>query len=88
MNQLLLVIVSSVAALWIAAIAILSVQNATAVSLQFLAFRSVPMPIGVVLAFSAALGMVGGAVGQVILLSGHRQTAYLPTQEEHDEAGF
>jgi uncharacterized integral membrane protein len=88
MNQLFLVIVSSLAALWIAAIAILSVQNATAVSLQFLAFRSVPMPIGVVLAFSAALGMVGGAVSQVILFSSRRNTSNLPADESQDEIGF
>jgi hypothetical protein len=38
-------------ALWIAAIAILSVQNATPVALQFLWFESVELPVGVVLSF-------------------------------------
>jgi uncharacterized integral membrane protein len=45
-------------ALWIAAIAILSVQNATPVSLRFLWFQSVELPLGVVLSFCAAGAMV------------------------------
>lgn len=45
-------------ALWVVAIAILSVQNATPVSIRFLAFRSVPLPFGVVLSIGAAGGML------------------------------
>jgi uncharacterized integral membrane protein len=47
---------------WVAAIAILSVQNATLVSLKFLVFHSIQLPVGVVLAFSAGAGVVGGAI--------------------------
>jgi uncharacterized integral membrane protein len=45
-------------ALWVAAISILSVQNATPVALQFLWFESVELPVGVVLSFCAAGAMV------------------------------
>lgn len=45
-------------ALWVAAIAILSVQNATPVALQFLWFESVELPVGVVLSFCVAGAMV------------------------------
>ena len=45
-------------ALWVAAIAILSVQNATPVSLRLLWFQSVELPVGVVLSFCAAGAMV------------------------------
>ncbi|NMG61117.1 DUF1049 domain-containing protein [Geitlerinema sp. P-1104] len=53
-------------ALWVAAIAILAVQNATAASVQFLMFASVPIPLGTLMAFSAALGLLTGAVAIAI----------------------
>ncbi|ESA37566.1 hypothetical protein N836_35960 [Leptolyngbya sp. Heron Island J] len=43
----------------VVAIAILSVQNATPVSLQFLAFRSVVLPFGLWLGVGLAAGMLG-----------------------------
>lgn len=49
-------------ALWIVAIALLSVQNATPVSLQFLGLRSVQMPLGVALSLCAAAGVLGTAL--------------------------
>ncbi len=55
MNKLFLAVIP---ALWVVIIAILSVQNATPISLKFLAFRSVEVPFGVVLGFCAAGGMV------------------------------
>jgi uncharacterized integral membrane protein len=45
-------------AIVISAIAIISVQNATPVSIQFFTFQSVKIPVGVVLAFSVAIGLV------------------------------
>ena len=49
-------------ALWVSVIAVIAIQNATPVSLQFLGVRSVEIPIGLVMAFSASLGMVGAAL--------------------------
>ena len=48
--------------LGIAIAAILSVQNATAVSVHFLAWRSVPIPMGIVLGFATGMGVLGGAI--------------------------
>lgn len=48
--------------LGIAIAAILSVQNATAVSIHFLAWRSVPIPVGIVLAFATGVGVLAGAI--------------------------
>ncbi|EAW33457.1 lipopolysaccharide assembly protein LapA domain-containing protein [Lyngbya sp. PCC 8106] len=45
-------------AIVISAIAIISVQNATPISIQFLTFQSVKIPVGVVLAFGVAVGLV------------------------------
>jgi uncharacterized integral membrane protein len=47
---------------WIFAIAILSVQNYTAVSVKFLSFESIEMPVGIVLGFAVGLGLIGGAI--------------------------
>lgn len=55
---------SLVLAIWVVAIAILSVQNATLVSLKFLNFESIQLPVGLVLAFSAGVGIVGMALIQ------------------------
>ncbi|MEJ1933416.1 LapA family protein [Nostoc sp. NIES-2111] len=55
-------ITSLVVAFWVAAIAIISVQNATPVSLKFLTFQSVQIPVGLVLAFSAGIGLVVMAI--------------------------
>ncbi|HEY9801908.1 MAG TPA: LapA family protein [Leptolyngbyaceae cyanobacterium] len=57
-------ITSVIVAVWVAAIAIISVQNATPVSLKFLTFQSVQIPVGLVLAFSAGIGLIAMAVLQ------------------------
>lgn len=49
---------------WTVGVAILSVQNATRVSLRFLNYQSIEIPVGVVLAFCFGLGMVGVAIAQ------------------------
>ena len=53
-------------AAWVVAIAIVSVQNFTPVSFEFLLFKSVEIPFGIVLAFSVGLGMVGMALLQFL----------------------
>lgn len=58
MTKFLLVVIP---ATLVAAISILSVQNAAPISLQFLAFRSVALPFGLWLGFGLAAGMVGTA---------------------------
>lgn len=64
MKTLANLLTSLVVAIWIVAIAILSVQNATPVSLKFLTFQSIQLPVGLVLAFSAGLGIIGMALTQ------------------------
>lgn len=68
---------------WVVAIAILSVQNATPVSLRFLTFQSIQLPVGLVLAFSASVGIVGTALLQPLWgLAGSGQRS---SQTEDDE---
>lgn len=64
MNKVLLTLIPAV---WVVAMAIVSVQNATPVSLKFLAFESIELPFGVVLSFCVAVGMMGGAVAISLL---------------------
>ncbi|HIK46593.1 MAG TPA: DUF1049 domain-containing protein [Leptolyngbyaceae cyanobacterium M65_K2018_010] len=54
-------------ALWVVAIAIIAVQNATPVSIRLLNLQSIEIPLGVVLAFCAAAGMVVAAILLLVL---------------------
>ncbi|MGK7883698.1 MAG: lipopolysaccharide assembly protein LapA domain-containing protein [Crocosphaera sp.] len=54
------VIVAVIIAFWIGAIAIFSIQNVTAVSLKFLFWESIQLPIGVLLSFCLGGGLIIG----------------------------
>jgi uncharacterized integral membrane protein len=54
-------------AVWVIAIAIIAVQNATPVSVRLLNLQSIEIPFGVLLAFCAAGGMLGAALLLVAL---------------------
>ncbi|MEA5578552.1 DUF1049 domain-containing protein [Anabaena sp. UHCC 0451] len=56
--------ISIVIAGWVLAIALISVQNATPVSLRFLVFQSIQIPFGLMLAFWVAVGLIGMAILQ------------------------
>jgi lipopolysaccharide assembly protein A len=53
-------VISTIAAIWIVLIALLSVQNASLVSLKFVFWRSIDLPWGLVLAGAVALGFIIG----------------------------
>ncbi|WP_427162933.1 DUF1049 domain-containing protein [Aliinostoc sp. HNIBRCY26] len=57
-------LISLIVAIWVVAIAIVSVQNFEPVSLKFLTFQSIKIPVGIVLAFSAGVGFVGVSILQ------------------------
>jgi uncharacterized integral membrane protein len=65
MNTFTNLLTSLVVAGWVSASAIISVQNYTPVSVKFLTFQSIQIPIGIVLGFSAALGVIGGAISPI-----------------------
>ncbi|MFZ4675149.1 MAG: hypothetical protein ACOYM4_05535 [Nodosilinea sp.] len=56
-----------VPAVWVVAIAIIAVQNATPVSFRLITLQSIEMPFGVLLAFCAAAGMVATALVLLVL---------------------
>lgn len=53
-------IISAIAAAWIVAIALLSVQNATLVHLKFLVWQSIELPWGFILAGAIGIGFLLG----------------------------
>jgi uncharacterized integral membrane protein len=56
-------IISIIVAIWVVTIALLSVQNASLVSLRFVFWRSIDLPWGLVLAGAVAVGfMLGGCI--------------------------
>ncbi|MCM0592248.1 MAG: LapA family protein [Gloeotrichia echinulata IR180] len=64
MKTIVNLLVSVVIAVWVVAIAIISVQNATPVSLKFFTLQSIQIPFGLLLAFSAGVGLIGIAILQ------------------------
>jgi uncharacterized integral membrane protein len=62
MQKVATVIAFSIIGIAMGVMAVISIQNIRAISLQFLVFRSVEIPVGVLLAFSFGLGLILGAV--------------------------
>ncbi len=83
MKTLANLLTSLILAAWIGAIAILAIQNFTLVSLKFLAFESIQLPVGIVLAFSVGIGVIGGAIAPVLWqLAGEQRQQYEQYEDE------
>jgi lipopolysaccharide assembly protein A len=64
-------VVSTIAAAWVVTIALISVQNASLVSLRFVFWRSIDLPWGLVLAGAVGLGFI---IGGCLPLLGNNST--------------
>lgn len=53
---------SLIIAVWVTGIAVFAIQNVRAISLKFLVWQSIQFPIGVLLAFCASVGFIGGSL--------------------------
>ena len=49
-------------AAWVGAIAIFSIQNIQPVSLKFITFESIKLPLGVLLSLCVGAGMISGSL--------------------------
>jgi uncharacterized integral membrane protein len=87
MNTFTNLLTSLVVAGWVSAIAIISVQNYTPVSVKLLTFQSIQIPIGIVLGFSAALGVIGGAIAP-IFFRGYNSLNQNEEFSEDDDVDF
>jgi uncharacterized integral membrane protein len=65
-------IISAIAATWIVLIALMSVQNASLVSINFAIWKSINLPWGLVLAGAVALGFI---IGGLLPLLGSKLTS-------------
>jgi uncharacterized integral membrane protein len=68
-------LIAFIVAFWICAIALIAAQNGTRVSLQFLGMQTIEIPLGIMLAFSAAIGMLAAAVVSPLLGAGRSSRA-------------
>jgi len=57
---------SLIIATWVVAIALLSIQNFQKIPLNLLVFSTLELPLGIVLAFSFGIGLVGGALAPLL----------------------
>ncbi|ADI63892.1 lipopolysaccharide assembly protein LapA domain-containing protein [Trichormus azollae] len=64
MKSFVNLVIAVIIAVWVMTIALISVQNATPVSLRFLGLQSIHMPFGLVLAFVVAGGLLTMAILQ------------------------
>lgn len=78
-------VLSIIIALWIMAIAIISVQNATAVSLRFITFASIQIPVGLLLAFCVAIGIIATSLIQPLLGKSNRKKTSSRRYEDDNE---
>ena len=67
MKSFATLITACIVAGWIGAIALIAIQNAAPVSLRLLNFQTIEIPFGLILAFSAMLGILATAIALPIL---------------------
>ncbi|HIK36910.1 MAG: lipopolysaccharide assembly protein LapA domain-containing protein [Geminocystis sp.] len=53
--------ISIIISFWLLLLPVLSIQNITPVSLKFLVFESISLPVGVLLSFTVAFGFIVGS---------------------------
>jgi len=68
---------------WIAAISILSIQNITPISLKFLAWETIEIRFGILLAFGVGIGAIAGAIAPLLWqLAGGQREQYFYEEED------
>jgi lipopolysaccharide assembly protein A len=59
-------IVSLVVSAWIGIVSVFSIQNVTEISLKFLTFESIKLPVGVLLSFCLGFGTILGSIAPLL----------------------
>jgi uncharacterized integral membrane protein len=72
-NALVPLTLSVICGLWIGVIAILATQNTTPLALHFLGLRSVPLPLGLILALGGILGWLGTSLILAVIHQASRE---------------
>ncbi|MBD2577719.1 lipopolysaccharide assembly protein LapA domain-containing protein [Oscillatoria sp. FACHB-1406] len=84
MSKLTNLLSSLIIAAWAVAIAVLSVQNYSFISLKFLTFTSIPFPFGVLLTFCFGGGLILGALFPLLLGKPRRSARSMRGRERND----
>lgn len=90
MNSIINLFTALIIAAWMVSLSVLSIQNITPVSLKFLTFESIKLPFGILLSFSAATGVLLGAIAPLFWTGSrpaNRRRLYRP-EEDFDEFDF
>ncbi|MBE9195061.1 LapA family protein [Synechocystis sp. LEGE 06083] len=74
--------IAMVLALGLISLALLTIQNVTPVALSFLTLQSIEMPVGLLLVFAVAGGLVVGSL--LVPLSGGSRRRGIPSQQQLD----
>ena len=69
MKTLPTLLTSMLLAAWMSLAAIIAIQNFSSVSLKFLTFQSIEIPVGVLLVFGVGIGSIGTAIAPLLLSS-------------------
>ena len=86
MKTIPLLAISFLVAILASAIGIISVQNAASVSLNFMFFKSIQVPVGVVLAMSVSAGLIVAALLQPLWNISDSQNSRRKFQENQEES--
>jgi lipopolysaccharide assembly protein A len=81
-------LISTIAAVAIAIVAIFSIQNIEAVSLRLIAFESIRLPVGVLLSFCFGGGMILGAIAPLLLPQPKRSNRRRFYDDDEGAEGF
>ena len=86
MKTIPLLAISFLVAILASAIGIISVQNAAPVSLNFMFFKSIQVPVGLVLAMSVSAGLIVAALLQPLWNISDSQNSRRKFQENQEES--
>ncbi len=62
MKQVINLINALIISFWLIVVAVLSIQNVDGISLKFLVWQSIEIPLGVLLSFALGCGVILGAI--------------------------
>jgi putative membrane protein len=90
MNTITNFLASSIVAGWIMTMAVFAIQNINPVSLKFLQFESIKLPVGILLAFCLGIGFFLGSLIPLFLKKSKRppRGRFSPQKTEFDEFDF
>jgi len=86
MKTIPLLAISFLVAILASAIGIISVQNAAPVSLNFIFFKSIQVPVGLLLAMSISAGLIVAALLQPLWNISDSQNSRRKFQENQEES--